>query len=59
VIPMSAAEIKEYWHDYCQRKSVSEAARRQGDQWIDEDPEYWADHTMPELLEAITAKRRP
>jgi len=56
---MSAAEIKEYWHDYCQRKSVSEAARRQGDQWIDEDPEYWADHTMPELLEAITAKRRP
>ena len=56
MIPMSADEIKEYWHDFCTRKKVDEARRTAGDRLIEQDPEHWADHTMAELLEHLSAK---
>ncbi|MSQ55357.1 MAG: hypothetical protein EXR31_08330 [Betaproteobacteria bacterium] len=54
MIPMSADEIKEYWNDYCDRKGVTAAARAQGNKMIEDDPERWADQSMPELLEEIS-----
>ncbi|HXM82495.1 MAG TPA: hypothetical protein VN929_11295 [Burkholderiales bacterium] len=53
MIPMTADEIKEYWHDYCNRHGIDEAVRARGDAQIDNDPEYWADQTMGHLLDAI------
>jgi len=57
VIPISADEIKEFWHDFCGRQGVTDTARAVGDRLIEEDTEYWADHTMWDLLEAISAGR--
>ena len=31
----------------------------EGDKRIEEDPEFWADQTMWDLLERISAKRGP
>jgi hypothetical protein len=50
---ISAAEIKEFWHDFCERKGVDAATRARGDAKIENDPEYWADQTMPKLLDAV------
>lgn len=57
MIPVSAEEIKELWYDFCKRKGVAESARAAGERRIDEDPEYWADHTMFDLLEAVSSRR--
>lgn len=54
MIPMSADEIKEYWNDYCDRKKVPADARACGNRMIEDDPERWADQSMPELLEEIS-----
>jgi hypothetical protein len=32
---------------------VDAATRARGDAKIDDDPEYWADQTMPRLLDAV------
>ena len=39
---MTAEEVKQFWHGFCERKK------------IDEDPEYWADQTMMKLVEAVS-----
>ncbi len=57
MIPVSAEEIKEFWHDFCERQGVVATARAAGEKRIDEDPEYWADHTMWDLLEAVSSRR--
>jgi hypothetical protein len=59
MIPISLAEIKEFWHGFCQRQKIDAALRTAGDKRIEEDPEFWADHTMAELLEEISSKRAP
>jgi len=59
VIPMSAEEIKEFWHGFCERRGVSAALRAKGDEKIDAEPELWADRTMWELLEELGDKRAP
>ena len=51
---MTAEEVKEFWHGFCERKNVNPAARARGDAKIDEDPDYWADQTMLKLLEAVS-----
>lgn len=56
MIPMSADEVKEFWHGFCKRQGVSDALRAAGDRKIDENPDYWADQTMGELLEHLTGK---
>lgn len=57
MIPISAEEIRQYWHAFCERQGVSAEVRAAGDERIDGDPEHWADQTMPDLLEAVTARR--
>lgn len=57
MIPMSAEEVKDFWHGFCERNEVSEALRAAGDRKIEEDPEYWADQTMWELLERLSPGR--
>jgi hypothetical protein len=51
---MSADEVKQFWHGFCERKNVPAAIRARGDAKIDENPDYWADQTMPKLLEAVS-----
>jgi len=50
---ISAEEIKQFWRDFCERKGVDAATRARGDAKIESDPEYWADQTMPRLLDAV------
>ena len=51
---MTAEEVKQFWHGFCERKKVDPATRARGDKKIDEDPDYWADQTMLKLLEAVS-----
>ena len=50
---ISADEIKQFWHDFCERKGVDPSTRARGDAKIEHDPEYWADQTMIKLLDAV------
>ena len=58
---MSAGEVKEFWRGYCQRRKISGEVVARGEKKIDEDPDYWADRTMDELLLLVgnSAPRRP
>lgn len=51
---MTAEEVKQFWHGFCERKKVDPAIRARGDAKIEEDPDYWADQTMMKLLEAVS-----
>ena len=53
---MSADEVKEFWHGFCERKGVDDATRARGDAKIDGDPGYWADQTMVRLLELLSGR---
>ena len=50
---MTADEVKQFWHGFCERKGVDAATRARGDARIEKDPEYWADQTMLKLLDAV------
>ena len=52
---MSAEEVKQFWHGFCERKGVDKATIARGDAKIEQDPEYWADQTMVRLLEMVSA----
>jgi hypothetical protein len=56
MIPMSADEIKDFWRGFCERQGVSAAVRAAGEKRIDADPEHWADQTMWDLLDALSAR---
>lgn len=51
---MSAEEIKQFWRGYCERRKVAKDVIAKGEKKIDEDPEYWADQTMDELLKLVS-----
>ena len=51
---MSAEEVKQFWHGFCERKGIDPATRARGDAKIDEDPDYWADQTMMRLLDIVS-----
>ena len=51
---MTAEEVKQFWHGFCERKNIAPALRARGDAKIDEDPDYWADRTMMRLLEVVS-----
>lgn len=51
---MTAGEVKEFWHGFCERRRIAPELRARGDAKIDEDPEYWADQTMMKLLEVVS-----
>ena len=50
---MSAEEVKQFWRGYCERRKVAREVVAKGEKKIDEDPEYWADQTMDELLKLV------
>jgi len=50
---MSAEEIKQFWRGYCERRKVAKEVIARGEKKIDEDPEFWADQTMDELLKLV------
>ena len=52
---MTADEVKEFWHGFCERKGVDETTRARGDAKIDVDPNYWADQTMVRLLDSLSS----
>lgn len=58
---MSPDEIKDFWRGYCVRRKVRADVIARGEKKIDEDPEYWADRTMDELLALVreSGARRP
>ena len=58
MIPMSVQEIKDFWHGFCKRQSISDAVRAAGDKKIEEDPEKWADQTMWDLLDVLSGKKK-
>ena len=51
---MTAEEVKQFWHGFCERKNVDAATRARGDAKIEADPDYWADQTMVKLLKAVS-----
>ena len=51
---MSAEEVKQFWHGFCERKGIDAATRARGDAKIDENPDYWADQTMMRLLDLVS-----
>ena len=51
---MTADEVKQFWHGFCERKRVNPVIRARGDAKIEQDPDYWADQTMFKLLEAVS-----
>lgn len=51
---MSAEEVKQFWHGYCERRKLANEIIAKGEKKIDEDPDYWADQTMDELLKLIS-----
>jgi hypothetical protein len=55
---MTAGEIKEFWRGYCGRRQVSDEVIARGETKIDQDPEYWADRTMDELLALVSEAGR-
>ena len=57
MIPISADEIKDFWHDYCDRQGVPDALRTEGVKLIGQDPEHWADQTMPDLFAAVSPRK--
>ena len=56
MIPMSAEEIKQFWHGFCERQRIKPDVRSEGDRRIEADPEFWADQTMWQLVEAISGE---
>ncbi len=51
---MTADEVKQFWHGFCERKKVDPSIRARGDAKIGEDPDYWADQTMMKLLGGVS-----
>ena len=51
---MTAEEIKQFWRGYCERRKLSKAIIAKGEAKIEENPDYWADQTMDQLLELIS-----
>ncbi|MEW6690291.1 MAG: hypothetical protein AB1452_14510 [Pseudomonadota bacterium] len=50
---MSAEEVKQFWRGYCERRKLDKEIIARGEKKIDEDPDYWADQTMDELLKLV------
>ncbi len=51
---MSPEEVKQFWRGYCERRKVSKDLVAKGEKKIDEDPEFWADQTMDELMKLVS-----
>lgn len=54
---MSAEEVKQFWRGYCQRRKIGTDVVARGEALIDQDPDYWADQTMGDLLDQLSGKK--
>ncbi len=50
---MSAEEVKDFWRGYCRRRKIAVELIARGEKRIEQDPDYWADRTMDELLALV------
>ncbi len=50
---LSSEEVRQYWLDFCKRHEVGAELVLRGEAKIKADHDYWADHTMWELLESL------
>ena len=48
-------EVKQFWRGFCQRRKIAADVVAKGEAIIEKDPEYWADQTMSDLLDSISA----
>ena len=53
---MTSEEVKAFWRGWCDRRSLSKDVVAAGEAIIEEDPEFWADQTMDQLLRMISEK---
>ena len=53
---MTAEEVKDFWRGWCKRRNLGKEVVAAGEAIIDEDPEFWADQTMDQLLKMITER---
>ncbi len=51
---MTAEEIRQFWRGYCERRGLGKDVIAKGEAKIGENPEYWADQTMDQLLDLIS-----
>jgi len=54
---MTAAEVKQFWRGFCERRKIAADVIAEGEAIIDKDPDYWADQTMGDLLDKIAGKK--
>ncbi|MGH8674424.1 MAG: hypothetical protein ACREVG_08960 [Burkholderiales bacterium] len=53
---MTSEEVKDFWRGWCDRRGLGADVVVAGEALIDEDPEFWADQTMDQLLRMISEK---
>jgi hypothetical protein len=46
------------WLVFCKRLGMGDALRASGEKEIEQDPEYWADQTMWDLLDVLSGKKQ-
>jgi hypothetical protein len=51
---MTAEEVKQFWRGFCERRKVGADLVKKGEAKIEEDPEYWADQQMADLLKLVS-----
>jgi hypothetical protein len=51
---MTADEVKQFWRGFCERRKVSADIVKKGEAKIEEDPDYWADQQMADLLKLVS-----
>ena len=54
---LSAEEVRQYWLDFCRRHEVGKELAAEGEAKLKADSEYWADHTMWELLDSLAGPK--
>jgi hypothetical protein len=54
---MSTEEVKDFWRGWCSRRKLGQDVVAAGEALIEEDPEFWADQTMDQLLKMISERR--
>ncbi len=49
-------EVQEFWTRYCERHQIGGEILTEGLRQIALDHEYWSDHTMQELRDAVVKR---
>jgi hypothetical protein len=49
-------EVQEFWTRYCERHQLGAEIKAEGLRQIALDHDFWSDHTMQELQEAVVKR---